>query len=99
MYIAFALAAVSALVVWRVKPSLRDTMPYTTAILMFIVAFFLAVMGFLANPFEKLPFVPLDGDGINPLLGNIALDDGNAVGHDDRWAGLTGPPTRSGAAC
>ena len=73
LYIAFVLTAVSALVVWRVQPSLRDTMPYTTAILMVIVAFFLAVMGFLANPFDKLPFVPPDGEGINPLLTHLGM--------------------------
>ena len=73
LYIAFALTAVSALVVWRVRPSLRDTMPYTTAILMVMVAFFLAVMGFLANPFDKLPFVPTDGEGINPLLTHLGM--------------------------
>ena len=59
LYIAFALAAVSALAVWRSRPTVRDSMPYTTAILMIVVAFFLAVMGFLANPFDKLPFSPL----------------------------------------
>ncbi|MCH8224754.1 MAG: cytochrome c biogenesis protein CcsA, partial [Chloroflexi bacterium] len=73
LYIAFVLAAVSALVVWRVQPSLRDTMPYTTAILMVIVVFFLAVMGFMANPFDKLPFVPPDGEGINPLLTHLGM--------------------------
>jgi hypothetical protein len=31
-----------------------------------VLAFFVGVMVFMANPFDKLPFVPADGEGINP---------------------------------
>ena len=30
-------------------------------------------MGFMANPFDKLPFTPLDGEGINPLLTHAGM--------------------------
>ena len=73
LYIAFVLAVVSALAVWRAPAGLRDSLPYTSAILMVVLAFFLVVMGFLANPFDKLPFVPPDGDGINPLLTHLGM--------------------------
>ncbi len=46
----------------------RPSLPYTNAVLMLIMVFFLAVMASLANPFAKLGFTPADGQGINPLL-------------------------------
>ena len=73
LYIAFALAAMSALAIWRAPPNSIDTLPYTTSVLMVVLAFFLVVMGFMANPFDKLPFVPPDGDGINPLLTHFGM--------------------------
>ena len=48
-------------------------LPYTTASLMVVQVFFIAVMAFMANPFTKLPFVPLDGEGINPLLTHFGM--------------------------
>ncbi|MAW72581.1 MAG: cytochrome C biogenesis protein [Acidimicrobiaceae bacterium] len=73
LYIAFSLATMTALAIWRAPSSVRDTLPYTTGVLMLVLAFFLAVMGFMANPFDKLPFVPPDGDGINPLLTHFGM--------------------------
>jgi len=73
LFIAFALAAMSALAIWRAPSNTRDTLPYTTGVLMVVLVFFLAVTGFMANPFEKLPFVPPDGDGINPLLTHFGM--------------------------
>jgi cytochrome c-type biogenesis protein CcmF len=35
---------------------------------MLIIAFFLSVILFLANPFAEISVVPIDGKGINPLL-------------------------------
>ena len=40
---------------------------------MLVLTFFLAVMAFMANPFDKLPFVPQDGEGINPLLTHFGM--------------------------
>ena len=40
---------------------------------MLIEVFFLAVMGFMANPFAKLPFPVPDGQGINPLLTHFGM--------------------------
>ena len=73
LYIAFALAVMSALAIWKAPQRLRDTMPYTSAILMTILVFFLAVMGFMANPFDKLQVIPPDGQGINPLLTHLGM--------------------------
>ena len=68
LYIAFALSALSALALLLAPERARDSLPYTTAILMLVLTFFLAVMIFMANPFTKLSITPLDGQGINPLL-------------------------------
>ena len=68
LYIAFALSAMSALAVSLAPARVRDSLPYTNAILMLVLTFFLAVMIFMANPFAELSFTPVDGQGINPLL-------------------------------
>ena len=68
LYIAFALSVLSALAVRLAPGHVRDSLPYTNAVLMFVLTFFLAVMVALADPFSKLPFTPADGQGINPLL-------------------------------
>ncbi|PKB79339.1 MAG: hypothetical protein BZY88_13850 [SAR202 cluster bacterium Io17-Chloro-G9] len=73
LYIAFALAVMSALAIWKAPQRLRDTMPYTSAILMTVMVFFLAVTGFMANPFDKLEVIPPDGEGINPLLTHLGM--------------------------
>ena len=73
LYIAFVLAAMSAIAVWLAPAKVRDTLPYTTGVLMVVLAFFVAVMAFMANPFDKLPFTPIDGEGINPLLTHLGM--------------------------
>ncbi len=73
LYIAFALSVMAALAIWLAPASTRPTLAWTTAILMLIEVFFLAVMGFMANPFAKLPFPVPDGQGINPLLTHFGM--------------------------
>ncbi len=68
LYIAFALSVLSAVAIRLAPARLKDSLPYTNAFLMVVLTFFLAVMFFMANPFDKLPFTPPDGQGINPLL-------------------------------
>ena len=50
-----------------------DVLPMITAVLMFIMTFFLAVIIFMADPFEKLNIPVLDGQGINPLLTHFGM--------------------------
>ena len=73
LYIATVLSIMSAIAVWRAPEKIKDAMPYTTAVLMLVLTFFLAVTAVMANPFDKLPFVPLDGEGINPLLTHFGM--------------------------
>jgi cytochrome c-type biogenesis protein CcmF len=50
-----------------------DLLPYVAAITSSVVVFFLSVMLFSANPFERLPFTPPDGRGLNPQLQNVGM--------------------------
>lgn len=51
----------------------NELVPYASAVVMFTQTFFLIVSLFVANPFEKLLFVPADGRGLNPLLENPGM--------------------------
>src|SRR5438552_15416728 len=48
----------------------RAYLPYVAAVTCAVAAFFISVMLFAANPFERLGFTPLDGRGMNPQLQN-----------------------------
>jgi cytochrome c-type biogenesis protein CcmF len=50
-----------------------DLLPYVAAITSSVVVFFVSVMLFSANPFERLPFTPPDGRGLNPQLQNVGM--------------------------
>ena len=68
LFIALMLAIMAAAAVALAPRSLAESLPYTNAILMSVLIFFVGIMVTLANPFDLLPFAPLDGQGINPLL-------------------------------
>lgn len=51
----------------------KDLLPYVAGITGLVVAFFAATMLFAANPFERLPFTPADGNGLNPQLQNPGM--------------------------
>ena len=48
-------------------------LPYVAGVTSAVVVFFVTVMLFAANPFERLPFTPLDGRGLNPQLQNVGM--------------------------
>ncbi len=48
-------------------------LPYVAGITNVVVAFFVLTMLFSANPFERLPFTPDDGRGLNPQLQNPGM--------------------------
>ncbi len=70
---AWLLSGYSAILVFTNRHKFRDMMPYVTAILMAVQAFFLLLIAFPENPFQVLAVgrgiteVP-DGNGLNPLL-------------------------------
>ena len=68
LFIALVLSILAAVAVAMAPGLLAESLPYTNAILMGVLIFFLGVMVTMANPFDLLPFAPADGQGINPLL-------------------------------
>ena len=64
------LTAYAAGSVWVNRRSHRSLMPWVSAILLANAVFFLVLLNFISNPFEKLPpdQVLSDGTGLNPLL-------------------------------
>ena len=44
--------------------------PYAMAVMLGITCFFLFLLNFSTNPFERIPLPPEDGRGLNPLLQN-----------------------------
>ena len=52
LYIATILSIMSAIAVWRAPEKFKDALPYTTAILMLTLTFFVAVMAVMDNPFD-----------------------------------------------
>ncbi len=61
----------SSLAVWQNRDRNREFMPYVTGTLLTVISFFLIVLLFAdVYPFERLPFTPDDGRGLNPQLQN-----------------------------
>src|SRR5918994_194859 len=48
-------------------------MPYVAGVTSAVIAFFVSVMIFAADPFERLTFTPADGRGLNPQLQNVGM--------------------------
>jgi len=51
----------------------RDLTPYVAGTVLVVVTFFVSVMVFAANPFQRLGFTPADGNGLNPQLQNPGM--------------------------
>ena len=51
----------------------EQLLPYVAGITNVVVAFFVLTMLFSANPFDRLPFTPEDGRGLNPQLQNPGM--------------------------
>jgi cytochrome c-type biogenesis protein CcmF len=74
----FFAAVMNVIVLLQNRNRNRDMMPYVLAVLMVNLSFFLSLSLFLSNPFQELvrvfpdgstqPFIPADGQGLNPLL-------------------------------
>ncbi len=64
------LSGYSAIVAFANRTRLQVLMPYVNGVLLATSLFFLTLLVFAANPFERVGFVPPDGQGLNPLLQN-----------------------------
>ena len=67
---AFVLSVVASLALYSTRHKLREIVPWATAVMMAIGAFFIGLMLFApdVNPFHTLNPAPKDGIGLNPLL-------------------------------
>jgi cytochrome c-type biogenesis protein CcmF len=63
-------AVIAVLRQWRRNPGL---VPHAGVIIMITQAFFILLLIFAANPFEKMPMDAVDGYGLNPLLQNPGM--------------------------
>jgi cytochrome c-type biogenesis protein CcmF len=70
---AWVLSIASSAVLLATRKRLRELVPYATAVLMGIGAFFIGLALFASNPFQQLNPVPAEGAGLNPLLRHPAM--------------------------
>jgi cytochrome c-type biogenesis protein CcmF len=73
LFWAWILATYAAVIVWSARKKFREMMPYTVAVLMATLGFFLVLVTFVVSPFQVLMqgrgIVDVgNGNGLNPLL-------------------------------
>ena len=68
LYWGMMLALFSSLAVVLHRRAPAQLMPWVVAVLMAIEGFLLLLLNFVSSPFDRLSIVPLDGQGLNPLL-------------------------------
>src|SRR6266508_4492975 len=74
LFWATVLSIFGALAQWLTAPRHRVYLPFVGAITCLVGAFFISVMLFgHASPFERLPYTPVDGRGLNPQLQNPGM--------------------------
>jgi cytochrome c-type biogenesis protein CcmF len=73
LFWAIVLATFTVAAVLLNRGKYRELMPYVAGVLLITITFFVAVMVFASNPFEKLGFTPPDGRGLNPQLQNPGM--------------------------
>ncbi|OGO05139.1 MAG: cytochrome C biogenesis protein [Chloroflexi bacterium RBG_13_54_9] len=73
LFWAWLLSLFAAIVAMQNRGRNRELLPYAGSIMMATEAFFLILMIFLTNPFQKLLSTPAEGSGLNPLLENVGM--------------------------
>jgi cytochrome c-type biogenesis protein CcmF len=73
LFWSWLLAVFAGVVLIQNRRQNKELTPYTVAVIMAVLTFFLGIVIFAANPFEKLPATPADGLGLNPLLQNKGM--------------------------
>src|SRR5574337_350870 len=73
LFWAVVLSIFAALAQFLTSRRYRALLPYVAAVTQTVVAFFVMVMLFAANPFARLGVTPLDGRGLNPQLQNVGM--------------------------
>jgi cytochrome c-type biogenesis protein CcmF len=70
LFWSFMLTLFTVIVEWQNRDRNRELMPWVTATLMTVAVFFLGLVVFITDPFEKLPMAAAEGSDLNPLLQN-----------------------------
>lgn len=73
LFWAVVLSTFAALAQLFTSRKYRELMPYVAGVTSVVTVFFVSVMLFSANPFDRLPFTPPDGNGLNPQLQNVGM--------------------------
>ncbi|MCZ6916224.1 MAG: heme lyase CcmF/NrfE family subunit [Gemmatimonadetes bacterium] len=73
LFWALILTAFAAAAQWLTSSRYAKLLPYVGAVTSFVALFFISTILFSANPFERLPFTPVDGNGLNPQLQNPGM--------------------------
>ena len=68
LFWSWLLALNTVVIVISNRHRFRSLMPYTVAVLTATSCFFAVMNLFAADPFQRLPFAPADGHGLNPIL-------------------------------
>src|SRR2546426_10769073 len=73
LFWATVLSLFGSLALVTAAPRHRPLLPYVSGIVSLVATFFVTVMLFAANPFDRLPYTPADGGGLNPQLQNPGM--------------------------
>ncbi len=73
LFWAWLLTLFHAAVVMQNRDRNRQLMPFVTGTAGIVTAFFLLVLSFVTQPFERILPAPLEGSGLNPLLQNLGM--------------------------
>ena len=73
LFIAIVFSLLAVIAILSIRKSLPHSTPYALTIMALVLTFFLGIICFMANPLERLPITPADGQGINPLLVHFGM--------------------------
>ena len=74
LFWALILSLITSVVIYNTRDDMeRRATPYIYLVLAGIQSFFLFLLVSVTNPFELLPYLPKDGQGLNPMLQNPGM--------------------------
>ncbi|MCL4531736.1 MAG: cytochrome c biogenesis protein CcsA, partial [Actinobacteria bacterium] len=69
----WSLAVFHLIVQMQNRRSNQALMPWVNVVMAGSQVFFLGLLTFVSDPFKRLPYIPTDGEGLNPLLQNMGM--------------------------
>ncbi len=67
------LAGLSSLAIWRLRRTMPDVCLPATVLLLFLTCFFVALVVYAEDSFDRSGLTPADGSGLNPLLQTVEM--------------------------